>query len=96
MNLRGFLHLARLAEHVDVDLWSHRSADGRSIEAALDWLEPFVAGRKDWDYKQISSVDPSSAALLYRRASRLFDKPAFRRLASAVTDPVESLLWSKP
>jgi len=96
MNLRGFLHLARLAEHVDVDLWGYRSADGRSIEAALDWLEPFVAGRSDWNYKQISSVDPSSATLLYRRAAGPFDKPAFRRLGSAVTDPVESLLWPKP
>jgi hypothetical protein len=96
MNLRGFLHLARLAEHVDVDLWGFRSADGRSIEAALDWLEPFVAGRTKWEYKQISSFDPSSAVLLYRRAARRFDKPAYRKLGSAVIDPVESLLWPKP
>jgi hypothetical protein len=96
MNLRGFLHLARLAEHVDVDLWRYRSADGRSIEAALDWLEPFVAGRKDWDREQISPFDPSSATTVYRRAARRLEKPAYRRLSSAVTDPVENLLWPKP
>ena len=96
MNLRGFLHLARQAEHVDVDLWGYRSADGRSIEVALDWFEPFVAGRKDWEHKQISSFDPSSATLLYRQAARRFDKPSYRKLSSAVTDPIERLLWPRP
>jgi hypothetical protein len=96
MNLRGFLHLARLAEHVDVDLWNYQSADGRSIEAALDWLEPYVAGTADWKHKQISSFDPSSANLLYRRAAPRLDKPAFRRLGAAVTDPVPCLLWPEP
>jgi hypothetical protein len=96
MNLRGFLHLARLAEHVDVDLWRYRSADGRSIEAALDWLEPFVAGRTNWDHEQISPFDPSSATTVYRRAARQLEKPAYRRPGSAVTEPVENLLWPKP
>jgi hypothetical protein len=96
MNLRGFLHLARLAEHVDVDLWSYESADGRSIKAALDWLEPYVAGTAGWEYRQISSFDPSSARLLYRRAARHFDKPEYRTLGSAVSDPVQCLLWPEP
>lgn len=96
MNLRGFLHLARLAEHVDVDVWGYRSADGRCIEAALDWLEPFVAGRTKWKHEQISPFDPSSAADLYRRAARRLDKPAYRRLALTVTDPLETLLWPNP
>jgi hypothetical protein len=93
MNLRGFLHLARLAEHVDVDLWNFHTADGRSIEAALDWLEPFVTGRKEWTYQQISSSDPSNARLLYRRAARMIDKPAYRQIGSKVTDPIDKLLW---
>lgn len=96
MNLRGFLHLAKLAEHVGVDLWGYRSEDGRSIEVALDWFEPYVAGRAEWGHKQISSFDPSGAALLYRRAARRLDKPAYRRLGSEITDPVERLLWPKP
>ena len=96
MNLRGFLHLAQLAEHVDVDLWGYRSDDGRSIEAALDWLEPFVAGRADWAYEQITTFAPSSATSLYRRAARRLDKPAYRKLGLAITDPVEGLLWPEP
>jgi hypothetical protein len=93
MNLRGFLHLARLAEHVDVDLWDFRTADGRSIEAALDWLAPFVTEREKWTYQQISSSDPSRARLLYRRAARKIDKPAYRQIGSKVSDPIDNLLW---
>jgi len=96
MNLRGFLHLARLAEHVGVDLWTYRSQDGRSLEAALDWLEPYVAGREKWKYPQIAAFDASEAGLLYRRAARKIDKPAYRRLGSAVRDPVENQLWPQP
>jgi hypothetical protein len=93
MNLRGFLHLARLAEHVGVDLWTYRSEDGRSINGALDWLEPYVAGRKSWAHQQITGFDPSSANLLYRRAASRMNKPAYRRLGATVKDPIEDLLW---
>lgn len=95
MNLRGFLHLARLGEHVDFDLWRYRSDDGRSIEAALDWLEPFVNGQEEWKSKQITPFDPSSAKLLYRRAAGRLDKPGYRDLGSAATDPVNDLLWPR-
>jgi hypothetical protein len=95
MTLRGFLHLARLGEHVDVDLWGYETADGRSIEAALDWLEPFVAGRRDWRWEQISPFEPSRATRLYRRAARRYDKPAYRKLGSRKIDPVTDLLWPR-
>ncbi len=96
MNLRGFLHLSRLGEHVDVDLWGYETADGRSLEAALDWLEPFVAGRKDWRWEQISRFEPSRATRLYRRAAGRYGKPAYRKLGSRKTDPVADLLWPRP
>jgi hypothetical protein len=93
MNLRGFLHLARLAEHVEVDLWHFRTDDGRSIEAALNWFEPFVAGRAKWTHPQITAFDPKDASLLYRRASQKLDKSAYRQLGSTIKDPLDVLLW---
>ena len=45
-NLAGLMALARLGEHVDVDLWSFKTDDGRSIRAALDFLVPFGLGQQ--------------------------------------------------
>jgi hypothetical protein len=93
MNLRGFLHLARLGEHVGVDLWAYRGEDGRSLEAALDWLAPFVAGEREWTYPQIRRLGRSGAAMLYHRAALRLDKPAYREIAAHVSDRVDDALW---
>jgi hypothetical protein len=96
MNLRGFLHLARLGEHVDVDLWNYRSSDGRSIQAALDWLEPYVRGTVEWKWRQISTHEPMAAWLLYRRAAARFPQSEYGRLGTKEIDPVTDLLWPSP
>ena len=96
MTLRGFLNLASMGEQVGVDIWRYRSDDGRGLEQALHWFEPFVAGRADWEYPQIAPYDPSLAALLYRRAARVFDKPSFNRIAASVDDPVVDLTYPLP
>lgn len=54
MNLRGFILLAILAGHVDVDLWNFRTNDGRSILKALEFLEPYVLNKREWPFTQIS------------------------------------------
>jgi hypothetical protein len=93
MNLRGFLHLARLGEHVGVDLWGYRSDDGRSIEAALDWFAPFVAGEREWTFQQIRRLNRSSATMLYRRAALRLDKLAYRMIAANVSDRTDDALF---
>jgi len=93
MNLRGFLFLARLSEHVDVDLWSFETEDGRSLEGALDWFAPYVAKEKPWTHQQIQPIKPDRAALTYRRATRGLPKPAYCEIGELVDDPLSVLLW---
>jgi hypothetical protein len=93
MNLRGFLHLARLGEHGGVDLWAYRSEDGRSLEAALDWFAPFVAGEREWTYPQIRRLSRLGAAMLYHRAALRLDKPEYRVIAANVSGRVDDALW---
>jgi hypothetical protein len=94
--LRAFLNLASMGEKVGVDIWRYRSDDGRDLEQALDWFEPFVAGRADWKYPQIEPYDLTVAALLYRRAARVFDKESFNQIAASVEDPVVDLTYPLP
>ena len=96
MTLRAFLHLACMGEHVGVDLWRYRGDDGQSLEQALEWFEPFVAGRADWQHEQITPFPLTEAQTLYRQAAGAVDNPAFRDLAARVEDPLVTLLHPLP
>jgi hypothetical protein len=49
-NLTAMMVMADLAERVGVDLWKFRTADGRSIRAALDYLTAYLDGRRPWPH----------------------------------------------
>jgi hypothetical protein len=68
-NVKALATLADLGQRLDVDLWTYRTADGRSIRAALDFLLPFATGQQKWPHQQISSFDPKELLLPLRRAA---------------------------
>lgn len=69
VNLSGLMSLAKLAEHVDVDLWNFHTADGRSIRQAIDFLLPFAAGEKKWTYQQLGGWTPGGFTSILRQAA---------------------------
>jgi hypothetical protein len=71
-NLSAMSKLARIGEHVGVDLWRFETDDGRSIRRGLDFLLPFLSGEREWPYEQIEemSVSPSDMGLFYLAAAR--------------------------
>ena len=56
MNLMGFFGLARLAENVNIDLWTYETPDGKGIKKAFSWMLPYASGQKTWNYKQIKPM----------------------------------------
>lgn len=56
-NLLALAHLARAGDAAGIDLWNFKAADSRSIRNGLDWLLPYVAGEKKWQYQQISDFE---------------------------------------
>jgi hypothetical protein len=57
MNMKGFLGLARLGEHVGVDLWKYETTNGKSLKKAFEWILPYASGEKQWTHEQIEPID---------------------------------------
>lgn len=68
MNLRGTFVLARLGEHVGMDLWNYRTEDGRCLQKALDFLIPYADSKNKWPYQQIERLDASALYPLLKQA----------------------------
>ena len=79
-NLRWAFQAARLGAGLGVDLFGHESADGQSLQGALDYLLPVADGREHWDHPQQRGnwerAEGELAALL-RQAAVAYDEPAY-------------------
>jgi hypothetical protein len=83
-NLRAFFDLATLSERANLDLWTYRTADGRSLRKALDYLAPFAAGERKWTDAQLNAFDPRELSPLLRRAAVAWKEAYYRALADKV------------
>jgi len=83
-NLVAFLHLAALGDRVNVDLWNHRTADGRSLRQGLEYLIPFATREKPFPYEQITDFRPSELHPILRRAAVGWSEPRYRELAMRI------------
>ncbi len=59
-NLDALMKLAWLGEQLNVDLWSYKTADGRTMRTALDYLVPYALGEKKWEYQEIGGFHGSA------------------------------------
>jgi len=81
MNLDGWFTVARLAEEAGIDLWNFRTADGRSLRAALDYLVPFAGGSATWPHRQITPLEWDGVVHLLDQAATVWHADQYRALA---------------
>jgi hypothetical protein len=77
-NLEAWFKTAILASHLGVDIWNYKTADGRGLQKALDWLLPYAVGEKKWTYQQIkeySEVD--KLYFLLPEAAKHYQQPSY-------------------
>jgi hypothetical protein len=85
-NLDGLTLLATLGERVGVDLWNYRTADGRSIRRALDYLMTFALGEMKWPHQQLGEWSPQNLFPVMRRAAARFKDEQYRRVLAKLPD----------
>src|ERR1044072_4058513 len=95
-NLDGLLTLAELGERVGVDLWHYRTAEGRGLRRAFEYLYPFAVGDAKWPHQQLGEWPPEMLFPLMRRAAARYVDAEFavlmRRITAAAAERREVLL----
>lgn len=86
-NLRALSALAGLGEHAGVDLWKYRSADGRSLVVALDFLVPYLGKNpKPWTMQQIHESNDDDVLPVLRAAALATGDARYESLLKEYSD----------
>ena len=86
-NLLALARLADLSEHAGVDLWQHKTTDGRSIRAALDFLVPYLGKEpKPWTMQQIHESKPDEVLPVLRAAALAYGDERYESLLKEYSD----------
>lgn len=80
MNMDALFTNARLAQHANVDWWSHRSDDGRSLLVALKYLAPYADPSKPWRKKDLIDGERGNVLALVAEGSQHWNDPDLRAL----------------
>lgn len=83
----GLFHNARLAEHLNIDLWNYQTADGKNLQKCVDWILPYLKKEKTWDYKQIKKIEYKETVNILKIAAKMYANPAYDKLAKEVDEP---------
>ena len=94
MNLYGFVVLARLAEHLGVDLWNHQTPDGKSIRQAIDWLVPYAKGGKEWTHTQLKERTFDNTREIFAVAARKYQDKEYGELVQKLEPDYLGLLMN--
>jgi len=92
-NLEAFFSAASIGEKLGIDLWKFESPDKRSIRKALDWLAPYAASERKWNYKQISDFEPTKLAPLLRQAELHLNESAYEKTISRLVKITGDERW---
>ena len=95
-NIAAFMDLATLGTHAGIDLWNYRTADGRSIRQALDFMVPYAAGARKWTFDQITPFSPSTIHRILRRGAVAWKDPTYKALADTVGGGSPRLILTIP
>jgi hypothetical protein len=93
-NLDAWTRLATTAETEGIDFWHYETKDGRSIKKAIDFLIPYAAENKKWDYQQIGAYKTQDFYRLLLVAADKFKDDTYRQQAEKIKESNKDVLVS--
>jgi hypothetical protein len=90
-NMSAMAVLARIGEHIGVDLWRYESADGRSLPRGLDFVVPYLLREKEWPHEQIEEmvVSPADTGMFFLAARRFKDRKYLQAVDNELRNPMK-------
>ena len=84
-NLSALFVVARLGEHVGVDLWNFEASSGASLTRALEYVAPYLPHPKDWPHPEMDNFELSDRAahMFFLADTRLRDEKFLELLRRA-------------
>lgn len=81
--IEGLAIMASAAEHFGTDIWHYTTTDGRGLEAAFRFLEPYLSDKETWPWGTIRANNNIHLAglPLMRRAAKKYNSPGMREVA---------------
>jgi hypothetical protein len=67
--LLGLFKLADLGQELGIDIWDYKTAQGASLQKALDYLLPYVLKKQTWPYLQVDPINTKNLVDLLCRAA---------------------------
>ena len=99
-NLTHFLDMSQIGKSLDIDLLSAKSADGRSILKAFDFLVPYLnKPASQFPYQQIKEWDEVQQKLYWQlyRVDKMLPKPVYTKYYNTNIDlskkDIEAILY---
>jgi hypothetical protein len=86
--LQALTVMASIAQYAGADLWHYKAENGRDLKLAWDFLAPYIAGEKTWEYdKKPKATKVETGALLYlRKASKAYKDSEYARITKIILD----------
>lgn len=85
-NLNAMFLLARLGEHLGVDLWHFKAKENASIRVALDYLASYADAEKEWPYKQITELRRARLLPLLRQGFQVYEDPEYMNMIQRIPE----------
>lgn len=57
-NIEAIACLGLIGDRVGIDLWNYKTADGRGLKTAIDYVMPYLTEDKKWEHQQILELKP--------------------------------------
>ncbi len=92
-NLTALVELAEMAENLQIDLWHYTAPNGASLQAATDYLIPFVSGSPATVAANLEGIDPETVRLPFLLASIHLGDPKYAAITARLAHRATPMRW---